>query len=184
MIIPMERKHTFEVGELHHRYIRSLLRDLGKRVCIVFYDNALRSDINFGYVYVEDSKVLGFTFGTEDNSQVFKSPRIRLEILLSLLRRPYLMKRLFAHLKNQSPPSAERLYAAVDTNCRHKGIAMKLYAAQNQGFKERGITYFEDSVDVDNISALTLLRFLGAKIKHEFVESGVRRYRLYTHLSL
>ncbi len=183
MIISMERKHASEVGELHHRYIKSFLRDLGQRMCVVFYENALKTDIHFGYVYVEDSKVLGFAFGTKDNSQVFNDWSIRLEIILSLLKRPSLVKNLFSHLRNRFPPSAERLYAAVDASCRHGGVALKLYVTLNQGFKERGITYFEDSVDADNVNSLKLQQLLGAKIKQEYSEYGLRRYRLYTELS-
>lgn len=184
MIIPMEKKHVKQVAELHYQYVNSLLRDLGKRMCVIFYENALRSDNNFGYVYIEDSRVLGFIFGTKDNSQLFRNWRIRLEILFSLLKRPYLIKKLLSHLRNKFPPSAERCYAAVDVNCRRKGIALKLYVALNQGFREKGITYFEDSVDADNVNSLALQQLLGAKIKCEFVEHGVRRYRLYTKLSL
>ena len=183
MIVPMERKHAFQVGELHHRYIKSFLRDLGQPMCTAFYENALKSNMNFGFVYITDNRVFGFSFGTTDNSQIFNNWRIRLEIVFSLMKNPLLIRNLISHLKNIFPPSAERLYAAVDTSCRKKSIAIRLYATLTNGFRERGIRYFEDSVDADNETSLKLQQLLGAKIKNEFTEYGILRYRLYTTIS-
>ena len=76
MIIPARKEHAREMAELHHKYIKSLLRDLGQRMCRVFYETALQSDNNFGSVYIVESKVIGFSFGTLNNSQLFKNYRI------------------------------------------------------------------------------------------------------------
>lgn len=182
MIITMERKHAPEVGELHYLYIRSLLRDLGKRMCINFYKIALSSHNNFGFVYIENSKILGFTFATKDNSQVFKNPRILLELGLALLKKPWLLKRVLFHVKRNSPPAPERFYSATDLKIRGKGIGRKLYTALEEGFKRRDITSYEIRIDADNIANLVLSQKLGAKIKEEFMENGIRRYRLQTRI--
>lgn len=180
MIIPMEKEHSKEVAELHLKYTKSLLSDLGRRMCVTFYEIALSSDNNFGFVYIENSKVLGFIIGTKDNSQLFKSLRIRIEICLALLSRPYLIKKLFSNLTNKFPPAPEGLYSAVDVSARRKGIGMKLYMELNEAFRERGITYFESRIDADNLPALILRRMLGAKVIEEFMEYGRRRLKLYT----
>lgn len=182
MIIEMKPEHVRQVAKLHYQYINSLLRDLGERMCRVFYENALKSDNNFGFVYIEASSVLGFVFATKDNSKLFNSIKVRIEIIRSLLKKPFLILSIFSHLRNHFAPSAERLYAAVDMSCRQKGIALKLFISLNQEFKKRGVTYFEDSVDASNMNSLILQQFLGAKVKKKFTERGIQRYRLYTKL--
>ena len=174
----MEKKHAKEVAELHYLYIRSLLRDLGKRMCMAFYQTELQSDNNFGFIYAENSKVLGFTFGTKDNSQLFKNPRIRLELYFALLKKPWLALKLTFHLNNRIPPAPERLYSATDLKIRGKGIGRKLHIALHQAFKKRGISFYEIRVDGDNRPNLVLSQKLGAKIKEEFMENGIRRFRL------
>ena len=152
-------------------------------MCKVFYSIAITSDVNFGYVYIEDGVVLGFVLGTSDNSKTFSGLRVRVEIIFALFKNPFLLKDFFSHYKSQFPASAERLYGAVDECCRQKGVALQLYSRLNQGFKERNIFYFEDSVDADNTNSIALLRFLGAKMKEKYNERGISRYRLFTKLS-
>jgi len=182
LIIPIGKKHAREVAGLHYLYIRSLLRDLGKRMCIAFYQTELQSDHNFGFVYVENSNVLGFTFATEDNSQLFKNPRIRLELCFALLKKPWLIQRLFFHLRKKFPPAPELLYSATDLKIRRKGIGKKFYMALHEGFKKRGVAFYEIRINADNIAHLKLSQKMGAKIKEEFMENGIRRYRLQTRI--
>jgi len=182
MIIPMEKKHTREVAELHYKYTKSLLKDLGRRMCIVFYETALESDNNFGCVYVENSKVQGFAFGTKDNSQLFKSPRILLELSFALFMKPWLINRLFFHLRKKFLAAPEGAYAAVDIQCRGKGIGKKLYVALHEEFRKRGAIFYESKIDADNASALMIRQKMGSKIVQEFIENGIRRFRLQTKI--
>jgi len=183
MIIPMEIKHAEEVAELHYLYIRSLLRDLGKRMCIIFYNTALKSYNNFGFVFIESSKVLGFSFATEDNSQLFRNLRIRLEICFALLKKPMLIKRFLFHLRSKFPPAPESLYLATDLKIRGRGIGKRLQIARDYEFKKRGIKYYELRIDAKNIVNLYLNQKVhGAKIKEEFIENGIRRFLLYRNL--
>ena len=178
MIVPIEKKHAREIAELHHKYTRSLLKDLGRRMCIVFYETELKSENNFGCVYVENSKVLGFILGTKNNSRLFKSPRILVELFFALCRKPILIKRFIFQIINKFPPAPEVAYIAVDLIFRGKGIGTQLLLTQHEAFRERGITYYEAKVDADNIPSLLLFKKLGAKIKNEFIENGIRRFRL------
>jgi ribosomal protein S18 acetylase RimI-like enzyme len=182
MIIPIERKHAREIATLHHKYTKSLLRDLGKRMCIVFYETELESDKNFGFVYIENSKVMGFILGTEDNSRLFKNPRILLEIAIALLKKPWLIRRLIFHMIKRFPATPEALYSALDVHCRGKGVGKKLYSALHEEFRKRGITCYERKVDADNVPALMILQKLGSIIVDEFMEDGKRRFRIQTKI--
>ncbi|UCG07153.1 MAG: hypothetical protein JSV83_00420 [Desulfobacterales bacterium] len=182
LIIPMAEKHAEEVAELHYIHTKSLIQELGRRMCIIFYKNALKSKNNFGYVYVENSRVMGFIFGTVDNSKIFNNARILIEICLGLIRKPHLIKEIIFRLKGTETGAPEGLYSAVDQNCREKGTGIKLYKALNQGFMERGINYFESRIDADNKAALILRKMLGASIKEEFYEHNKKRYRLVTEI--
>lgn len=182
MIIPAEKRHARQMAGLHHKYIKSLLRDLGRRMCFVFYETALRSDDNFGCVYIEKSEVFGFVFGTRDNSRLFNHPRIYLEIVFDLCRRPLLIKRIVFRLSNKFPPAPELSYIAVDPHFRRKGIGEQLLLTQNEAFKKRGITCYEVGVDADNIPSLLLFQKLGAKIRNEFRDCDMSRFRLYNKI--
>ncbi len=182
MIVPIERKYARGIAELHHKYTRSLLRDLGRRMCIVFYETELKSENNFGFVYVENSKVLGFILGTKDNSRLFKSPRILLELAFALLKKPWLIRRPVFHVVKEYQATPEVAYIAVDLPFRGKGIGTQLLLTQQEAFRERGITYYEAKVDADNVPSLLLFKKLGAETKNEFMENGIRRFRLQTKI--
>ena len=85
-------------------------------------------------------------------------------------------------MKRNSRPAPERFYSATDLKIRGKGIGRKLYTALHEGFKRRDITSYEIRIDADNIANLVLSQKLGAKIKEEFMENGIRRYRLQTRI--
>ena len=85
MIIPIENKHVKEIADLHCKYINSLLKEFGRHVCETFYQNAITVKYNFGYVYIKDSKVLGFVLATTNNSYIFKKS---LKIYLLMLTLP------------------------------------------------------------------------------------------------
>ena len=83
-IVPMKLEHAEEVADQHFRYTKSMLSELGRSACSAFYNNSIKSENNFGYVYIEDSTVLGFIFGTIDNSQIFKGFKIRIKPYIRL----------------------------------------------------------------------------------------------------
>lgn len=178
MIIPATEEHAREMAELHYKYTKSLLRDLGRRMCNVFYETAIKSENNFGFVYIESSRVLGFILGTKDNSRTFRSPRILCELFFSLLKKPYLLKRFFFHVQRRFPPAPEAMYSALDVKCRAKGIGKKMYIALRNEFKIRHLEYYEQKIDKNNIASLMICKRLGAKVVQDFVESGISRLRL------
>ena len=172
-------KHAYEVAELHYTYTDSLLRDLGRRMCHVFYENAMKNEHMFGYVYIIESKVVGFIIGTTDNSKIFGSFKVSLHIILSLLKNPHLLRKVLAHRKISSKGMPEALYSAVEREYRKRGIAFKLYKAVNNDFRRRGIRYMEGFVDSENKLALIMCKFTGWKIKEKFNVNGKFLYRLY-----
>jgi len=184
MIVPMEKKHATEVGELHHKYVKSLLGDLGKQMCITFYKTILKSEENFGFVYVENSKVQGFIFGTTDNSRLFKHPRILFGIGISALKNPLIIKNLLYRFIHKYPPGPESSYVAVDLKLRGKGIAKKLSVVQHETFKKKGIKQLVGCIEEDNKANLALQQKLGAKVVGELYQRGKRIYVLHIPTTL
>jgi GNAT superfamily N-acetyltransferase len=178
----MRQEHVLQVAEIHHRNIKSLLTDLGPRMCRAFYRSALESPRNFGFVDVEDGRVRGFALGTTDNSRLFRAPRLRAQLLLALLRRPFAIRRLLSHFRGFFQPGAEALYEAVDPAFRRQGIATNLYKALHENFRENHVRSYEIRIDADNAANLSLRQKLGARIENEFVENRLRRYRLVVRI--
>jgi len=178
MIVPMEQKHSREIGKLHHRYIPSLLTDLGERMCVIFYETVLTSDNNFGFVYVEDSKVLGFIFGSTDNSQLFKYPRIIFALGIRLIKKPTVIKKIVSRFQEKIPSGPEVSFIAIESRVRRKGIANQLVLPLFEGFKKRNYTHVMNWIDADNKPSLSLSLNRGSQIIGEFNEGGKRRFIL------
>jgi ribosomal protein S18 acetylase RimI-like enzyme len=177
MIERANSDHIDGMATLHHKYIRSLLQELGFRMCRSFYKNALTSPLNFAYVYIEDNGVRGFIFGTEDNSLVFKDDIIKLSIILAVLRKPYLIKKLFFHLTDHFTPAPEKLYSVVDERWRGMGMGKELHCKLHEEFKNRNIKYYEVRVDKKNKPAIKIHQNFGGEIFEEFEENGRSRLK-------
>ena len=93
---PMGSEHIDAVADLQVRLIQCLLSDLGIAATREFYLDALHRPQNFGFVYAEEGRVLGYSFGSEDNSQVFIGFRVRFEIFRAVARRPSLAAKVVA----------------------------------------------------------------------------------------
>lgn len=182
MILPLKIEHASQVARLHHQCIKSLLSDMGERVCRIFYEQALRSDRNFGFVDFESGRVRGFTLGTLDNSRLFEGIRIRAVVMLALAQRPWLFRRILFHLKAHFAPAPEALYEAVDPLFRRQGIASGLYAALDGAFRGKNVPFYEIRIDADNEANLRARQKMGAIVKDTFFEDGLQRYRLVVHL--
>jgi len=195
MIIPMEKKHAREVAVLHHKSVKSLLKDIGKQMCIVFYENVLKSKQNFGFVYVKNSKVMGFVFGTEDSSRLLKNPRILFGLSMGLLKKPSLMIRVVSRINQKLPSGPEISYVAVDLraiamlkredpNFKDKGIGDQLGVTIKKEFKKRGFPYLINWIEEKNKASLALSLRHGSKIVGDFWENGTRKIVLHTPTSI
>ena len=184
MIIPTRKDHAHEIAELHYNYVKSLLKDLGKRMCRVFYETALSSDKNcYGFVYIVESKVIGFVLGTRDNANMFRGSKIYLELLFALCKKPLLVTRFLSHLTNKFSPAPELAYIAVHPQFRGQGIGEQLLRKQHEEFKRRNIQLYEVKIDRDNLASLALHKKLGAKVQEKFWEGNTVRLRLHIEVS-
>lgn len=178
MIIPMEKRHAEEIGGLHHKYIISILRDLGKQTCIDFYDIVLESENNFGFVYVENSRVMAFIFGTVENSQLFKHPRILYKIAISLLKKPWVIIKMVSRLIKRLPSGPEVSFIAVEKGLRRKGLANQMVIPMFEEYKRRNYTNIMNWIEERNKASLSLSLNAGSKIIGEFWEEGRRKFIL------
>jgi len=177
-IVPATGEHAIQMADLHHKYVRSLLRDLGKRMCVVFYRHALDSGNNFGFVCIADSRVVGFVLGTRDNSRLFSSFRVRLALVLALCKRPGLLRRILAHFSNRFPPGPELAYIAVDPEFQGRGIGKQLAQAQHDEYRRRHVGCYEVRIDHDNAPSLAIHKSLGAEVTERFREGNTCRLRM------
>lgn len=191
MIIPMEKSHALEVGELHYRFVKSLLQDIGKQMCVIFYENVLKSKQNFGFVYTKDSKVLGFILGTEDSSNLFKNKRILFGLGMGFIKKPFLIKKIITRLNQKLQMGPEISYVAVDVraiamlkrkdpNFKDRRIADHLTVAMKKEFKRRGFAFFRGWVAENNKASMAYSLRQGSKIVGEFWEDGKRKIVLET----
>jgi len=189
MICDMEERHAAVVAELHCRYLSGLLADLGKNVAKIFYEVASASEKGFGYVYMEDGRVLGFVFATVDHPglyrEVIRRGNVRLlsSAFFALLRNPRLIKEAISHLRSGHRPSSPELsYIAVEERERGRGIGGALIERLNEGFRRRDIHYYELSVDRDNRIARKFYEDRSFVLRYEFSECGLLRCRYYRKL--
>lgn len=191
MIIPMERRHASEVAELHYKSVKSLLQNIGKQMCVIFYENILKSGKNFGFVYVKNSKVLGFIFGTEDSSKLLKNPRILFGLGMGLIKKPFLIKSIFPRLNQKLQTGPELSYVAIDLkaiamlrrkepNFKDKRIGDQFGVLMKKEFKRRGFPYFINWIEENNKASLAFSLRHGSKIVGEFWDDGKRTIVLRT----
>lgn len=178
MIVPMEQQHATDVGKLHHKYVPSLLTDLGERMCVIFYETVLRSDNNFGFVYIENSKVLGFIFGTTDNSRLFRYPRIMFAIGIRLINNLTVIKKIISRFQENVPSGPEVSFIAIDLEVRRKGIANQLILPLFEEYTKKNCSHVMNWIDADNKPSLSLSLSRGSQIIGEFNEGGKRRFIL------
>jgi ribosomal protein S18 acetylase RimI-like enzyme len=167
------------------------LQNIGKQMCVVFYENVLKSKQNFGFVYVKNSKVLGFIFGTEDSSKLLKNPRILFGLGMGLIKKPILIKKIFPRFNQKLETGPEVSYVAIDLRSiamlkkrepdfRDKRIGDQMGVAMKKEFKRRGFPYLINWIEENNKASLAFSLRNGSKIVGEFWEDGKRTIVLRT----
>ena len=157
MIRRMEEKDAQAVSKIHSETLKiGFLSTFGEDFLKTLYEGIVQSQYGFGYVYVEDSEIVGFVSGTSDSSKLMKDvyrkkllPLSRI-IFRSTLRKPGILNNIIQSIrypKLADHVSAELLSIAVTQEHRKKGVGKELVNALINHFDGLGISKFNVSVD-------------------------------------
>ncbi|MBU0576921.1 GNAT family N-acetyltransferase [Patescibacteria group bacterium] len=150
LIRDIQAQDTEEVARIHIEAIATgFISSLGLNFVGTLYREICNSEVGFGYVAEENSKVIGFITGAMDVSKLYKEivfkkgflfimPLIKYFFRLATLKRiaeslfyPYRVKNDYC--------KAEILAVGVKKEHRGKGVGKKLMEAVIEGFRKRGI---------------------------------------------
>lgn len=190
MLEPLNSSHVSAVTQLHINSLTGLLRDLGPGATRAFYNGAACSSSAIGFVYMQESSLLGFVLGSANPQG------LRREVLVNnffqtlvgtcsgVIRKPSTLRSLlssfFPGKGDYDAQAAELIYLAVDQNQRSSGVGKQLVEHFSQNLSESGVTAYELSVDADNKNAIRFYERLGFVEVNRYREFGIEhtRYRM------
>jgi SAM-dependent methyltransferase/ribosomal protein S18 acetylase RimI-like enzyme len=175
MIRRMEARDAKTISKIHIDALGiGFLSTLGEGFLKTLYEGIARSRFGIGYVYVEDSQIIGFITGCEDVSKLLKEIyrkkllKFGKTIFLKALRKPGIIRSIYQSFRypdlTQTKVKAELLSIAVMEVYRDKGIGKELVEALIKHFKGIGISRFKVSVDQRLLGADEFYKALGFKL--------------------
>jgi SAM-dependent methyltransferase/ribosomal protein S18 acetylase RimI-like enzyme len=175
MIRRMEAKDAKIISKIHIDALGiGFLSTLGEEFLKTLYEGIARSRFGIGYVYVDDSQIVGFITGSEDTSKLLKEIyrkkllKFGKTIFLKALRKPGIIRSIYQSFRypdlTQKKVKAELLSIAVIEEYRDKGIGKELVRVLIEHFKGLGISKFKVSVDQRLPGADEFYKALGFKL--------------------
>ena len=180
MIRVAEKSDINRIIELFTKYIdNSFFAELGKPFLRNIFEGLILSNYGVNFVFVIDSKIVGFISGTSNSIKLLKDILFKKVLIRSamIFFRPFFkqsvkLKRLWESLlyinrRMSAPLKAEMLFIAVEPGSRSKGIATELINCTLVEMKKRGTEKVRVSTDQSNIEVNKLLQKMG----FDFVKS-------------
>jgi len=173
----MGLQHGRDVGRIHAEHIRhSHLSYLGPRFLGRLYETLIEQHYGFGYVLLEDDRVVGFSFGKAQHKQsttgfVLKSwRRMTLPGIMLLFTHPIALTKVAIGLlqsgtMTHEPDVGEWLALAIIPEARRKGNAKRLTDLILDRLRREGCNRVRGAVHNENTS--------GIKQYHSKVSHGV-----------
>lgn len=180
MIRKMCLKDVNECAYLHYESIKdSFLCEFGKLFLQRIYKRLVSSDKCFGYVYLNNSEIVGFITGSENmdgfmKSLLFKDFFVIIPIIFQkLIAKPHLIKNViqtFSYSKKSNVDNikAELVSIIVRQDFRGKKLGTFLLNDLINHFKEKGISKFKVMVDKNNLAANAFYKSSGFKLRLTF----------------
>jgi ribosomal protein S18 acetylase RimI-like enzyme len=180
MIRKMLIKDIEECAYLHYVSIKdSFLCEFGTPFFQRLYKRLIESDKCFGYVDIDNSKIVGFIAGSENMDGFMKSLFLKdffvivPIVLRRLIARPHLFKNIIQTLSyskksNVDDIKAELVSIVVRQDFRGKKLGTFLLNDLINHFKENGITKFKVMVDKNNPTANAFYKASGFKLRFTF----------------
>lgn len=158
-IVPLEDSYLVKIANVHVKSLKNdFLPSLGEKFILTLYKGAFKSSDSFGFVALDNKKVVGFVIGTKNMKAYFssslKSNFLRLGYLLGvrLLKTPSLLKDVvetFTYSSKDVGPPAELVVIAVLKKYQSMGIGRKLVEALEKKFKNEKIKKYKLTVHAD-----------------------------------
>ncbi|MGD0784739.1 MAG: GNAT family N-acetyltransferase [Sedimentisphaerales bacterium] len=181
----MAKDNSQQIAKLHISGIPTgFISSLGKEFVEVLYEAIAEDKNSFGFVAVEDDKVLGFVAFSLNLSRLYKYVALKkgfkfafvlAKRMLSLQIIKKVWDNLFypSKMKKMDLPDAELLSIAVAHEGRGKGIAKQLVDAGFEECRKRGIDKVKVLVAADNEAANKLYKKCGFEFKIQIDSHGV-----------
>lgn len=191
MIVEMGEEHISRVSEID---IQSrpgdFLPSFGEKFLSILYKGIISSDCGFGYVFLQDSQVVGFVIGNEDTSQIFMQQILNNFFALifylvgRVVRKPLIIKSIFETFlytkrAEKVGEKAELLVIGVDNNFRKMKVGEQLVNGLNRTFTEREILSYKVTVNKTNEVGNSFFERLGFDYRYSFMLYG-KEWNLYT----
>jgi ribosomal protein S18 acetylase RimI-like enzyme len=192
MIVPLQREHAACVAELHCAALAGdFLPGLGQGFLTVFYDGVIDLGVGFGFVAVEDGRLVGFVLGSADTSILFKqvvasrAVMMGLRAIPAIIRKPALVANvletfLYPGKEGAVPEKAELVVIGFDAAYRGRGLGRGLVNALSDAFRAQGVRSYKVTVLQENLGANSFYRALGFQPALEF-ELYKKKWNLYTY---
>ena len=189
----LTQDHIEEISNLHSKLIPGLLQKLDYSIIKIFYETALKSEYNFGFVNIINNQITGFVFGTTFRKKLYKNVAINrsfsliFHMLKLILKKPkkigVLLKMIFCRpYKHKNNCESELVFIAINPLYQKLGIGRNLMNHFNMYLLQKGVSRYESSVEIENEAAQKFNEKLGFKLEYQYSEFGIKRLRYSVHL--
>ncbi len=184
-IIRLEPQYCEDVAKLHIEGISTgFISSLGLRFVTALYSTICRHKSSFGFVAVDNGKVMGFVAFSTNLSGLYKFACLRYGIKFAFILLKYLfsvesLKKILANTlyaantKKVNLPDAELLSIVVSADGRGRGIAEQLVKTGIAECGMRGIDKVKVLVDAKNEPANRLYQKTGFVLAAQIDSHGV-----------
>lgn len=184
MIKSLSKSHSIQIGQLHISGIPTgFISSLGLGFVTALYEAIAKDKNSFGFVAVEDDRILGFVAFSTNLSKLYKYVIFKKGFRFGfILARKMLsietIKKVWANLfypkkmKQMNLPDAELLSIVVATDGQGKGIGTKLIEAGLKECCKRNIDKVKVLVAADNEPANRLYKKCGFGLVQQIKSHG------------
>ncbi len=185
MIKPLSKSHSSQTANLHIQGISTgFISSLGISFVTTLYEAIAEDENSFGFVAIENNKVLGFVAFTTNLSKLYKSIVLKRWLhfafllagkMFSLERIKKVLETLFypGRIKKMNLPSAELLSIVVTQQGQGKRVATQLVRAGLQECEKRVIDKVKVLVDAENEPANKLYLKCGFELAGQIDNHGI-----------
>jgi ribosomal protein S18 acetylase RimI-like enzyme len=182
----LKKNYSREAASLHINSISTgFISSLGTNFVTALYDAISEDSNSFGFVAIEDGKVLGFVAFSTNLSKLYKYVALKkgfkfafvlIKSMLSLRVVKKVWDNLFypSKMKKMDLPDAELLSISVDPEGRGKGIAKQLIDAGFKECRKRKIGSVKVLVASENLPANQLYQKCGFELATQIESHGVK----------
>ncbi|MCX5633503.1 MAG: N-acetyltransferase [Phycisphaerae bacterium] len=186
MIHSLQSKYAGKCAVLHIQGIPTgFISSLGQEFVAALYEAIAEDKNSFGFVAIEDDKVLGFVAFSINLSRLYKYVALKkgFKFIFVLAKRMLfsrVIKKIWDNLfypskmKKMNLPDAELLSIAIVPDGRGRGIAKQLVDAGFEECRKRRIEKVKVLVAADNEAANKLYKKCGFELNTQINSHGVR----------